>query len=170
MFIHEVCSRPGAIVRVHQERAYDYDEKRGLYVYRPVDEDEEVHNLITDVGRVQIHTQAYGTGGLLTCGFNFIALSDDATLPSTADTVLDSELVGNGLDRVQGLVTLASGSGNQTFIENTFTYEGGSPQTVQKTALFTAISGGVMNHEIAFTQRTLFTNDLLAVTFTLTLG
>lgn len=173
MHIHENLPRPGAVVRVHVERAYDYDEKRGLWVYRQEEPDEDAPNLLTNTGRVQLHTQAYGTTGLLTNGFNWIGLTNDATAPAATDTALASEIVGNGLSRTQGIVTLPSGAGNQTTIANTFTYTGGGSQAIQKTALFTQAGppvAGVMNHEIAFTQRTLFTNDTITLTFTITLG
>jgi len=168
MHIENSVVQARAKLLVHQERRF-FDKGLGLWVYRQVDEDQEVYNLITNTGRVQLHTQCYATSGILTNGFNYIALTNDSASPSATDTVLASELAGSGLTRIQGSVTLASGSGNQTTISNTFTYTGGS-QAVQKTALFTALSGGVMNHEIAFSQRTLFTNDTLALTFTITLG
>lgn len=160
-----------AKVLVHQERPYARDQKTGLWLYKQVGEDEEAWNLITNTGRVQLHTQVYGTTGLLTNGFNYIALTNDAAAPAATDTVLASELTNGtapGLGRVQGNVTLPTGSGTQTTIANTFTYTGGTSQAVQKTALFTASSVGVMNHEIAFTQRTLFTGDTLTLTFTIT--
>jgi hypothetical protein len=159
-----------AKVLVHQERPYDFDEKRGLWLFRQVDEDEEAWNLITNTGRVQLHTQVYGTTGLLTNGFNWIGLSNDATAPAATDSSLASELTGNGLSRAQGVVTLPTGAGNQTTVAFTFTYTGVS-QAIQKTALFTQAGppiAGVMNHEISFTQRTLFTNDTITLTFTIT--
>lgn len=172
MLISETFSAPRAKVRIHHERAYDFDESRGIWLRREVDPDEEVFNLLTNTGRVQLHTFAYGTSSRAN-GFNYIALSNDAGSPAAGDTALASELTGNGLSRVQGTVTLPTGSGNQTTVSRTFTYSGGSPQGVQKTALFDTIGppvAGVMNHEIAFTQRTLFTNDTLVVTFTITMG
>ena len=168
MLIRETLPFRGATVRVHVERAYAFDEKRGLWLYRQEEPDEEVQNLITNAGRDQLHLQGYGTTGLATNGFNYIALSNDATPPAAGDTTLAAELSGNGLSRVQGLVSHTAGT-NQTTIANTFTYSGSS-QAVQKTALFNASSVGTMNHEIAFTQRTLFTNDTLTLTFTITLG
>ncbi len=168
MLIRENLPLPGAVLLVHVERAYDYDEARGLWLYKQVEADEEVHNLITTAGRDQLHLQGYGTTGLATNGFNYIALSNDATAPAVGDTVLAGELSGSGLSRVQGVVAHAAGT-NQTTISNTFTYTGAS-QAIQKTALFNAAASGTMNHEIAFTQRTLFTNDTITLTFTITLG
>lgn len=173
MLIQESISLPRARVLLHQERAYDFDAKTGLWQYRPVGEDEVAFNILTNTGRVQLHHQAYATAALLTNGFNWIALSNDAGVPAAADATLAAEINGGGLglDRVQGAVTLATGAGNVTTIANTFTYLGVPAQGIQKTALFTATNpGGVMNHEIAFTPRTLFTNDTITVTFTITLG
>jgi hypothetical protein len=173
MEIIERVPLPQARLLIHQERAYDFDEKRGIYLYKQVDDDEEAFNLLTNTGRVQLHTQCYATSSILTNGFNWIGLTNDSASPSASDTSLASELTGNGLSRVQGNVTLASGSGNQTTISYTFTYSGASSQGVQKTALFTQAGppvAGVMNHEISFTQRTLFTSDTLTLTFTITLG
>lgn len=168
MEIQTTPIRPGAVVRIRHERPYDFDEKRGIWLTRPVDEDELVHNLITDAGRVQLHTYCYGTASRSN-GFNYIALSNNGTAPAAGDTALTGELSGNGLSRAQGVVTLPTGSGNQTTVAYTFTFSGAS-QAVQKTALFDAAAVGNMNHEILFTQRTLFTSDTLTVTFTLTLA
>jgi len=173
MLIQDLTQAPGAIVRVQVGRAYDYDEKRGLWLYRVEDED-VVHNAITNVGRVQLHTQCYATSALLTNGFNYIGLAASSNSPLAADTTLAStqtgELSGNGLDRAQGSVTLPVGSGNQTTVAHTFTFTGGGSQAVGSSALFTAVSTGVMNHEVNFSVRTLFTNDTLALTYTISLG
>ncbi len=169
MNIEETLPPFGACVRVHVERAYAFDKELGIWLRRQVEEDEVAHNLVTNTGRVQLHTQGYGTTMLLTNGFNYIALTNDSVAPAATDATLASEITTNGLGRTQGTVVLASGSGNQTTVSNTFTYTGTSAQ-VQKTALFTASASGVMNHEIAFTQRTLYTNDTLLLTFTITMG
>ena len=50
----------------------------------------------------------------------------------------------------------------------TFTATGS--QSAQKAALFSAASSGSMHHVLSFTQRSLVTNDQLAVTFTITLS
>jgi hypothetical protein len=172
MLIQDSVALPRAKVLIHQERPYAYDEAKGIWLFKQVGEDEVAGNLILNAGRVQMHSQCYGTSGLLTNGFNYIALTADTGSPNAGDTSLASELTGSGLGRIQGSVTLASGSGNQTTISNTFTYTGGTSQSVAKTALFTAgYPSGVMNHEILFgSARTLFTSDTLTLTFTITLG
>jgi hypothetical protein len=127
---------------------------------------EECDNLITNVGRVQLHTQCYGTAGLLTNGFYYIALSNDTLTETAASTTLSAEIAANGLSRAAGTVTLAAGAGTSTTIAKTFTATGA--QSAQKAALFTASSAGVMNHVLAFTQKTLANGESLTVTFTIT--
>lgn len=130
--------------------------------------EETVYNVITNSSRVQYHTQCFGTSGLLTNGLNYIGLSNDTLTETSASTTLTNEIVANGLTRAQGTVTLASGAGNQTTISKVFTATG--TQAAQKAALFSASSAGIMGHVLAFTQRTLQTDDTLTVTFTITLG
>lgn len=175
MLIHENIKLPRAKVVVQQKRAYDYDEKTGLYQYRDEGEEVTAYNLVTDAGRVAIHTYIYGTSAQrsaasLGTGLNFIAISSDGTAPAAGDTTLAGELSGNGLTRAQGTVTLPTGSGTTTTVQHVFTYTNVSSQTVQKTALFDAASVGKMAHEILFSQRTLFQNDTLTVTFSITLS
>jgi hypothetical protein len=157
-----------ALCRIQVARAYAYDEKTGLFRYRE-ETPEEILNEITNAGRIQLHEFCYGTASRSN-GLNYIGLSNDGTATAPGDTSLTSELSGNGLTRAQGTVTPPTGSGNQTTIQHVFTYTGGGSQAVQKTALFDLAAAGVMVHEILFTQRTLFTNDTLTVTFTITLG
>lgn len=163
-----------ALLKIRHNRAIDFDEKLGIWVYAK-GEEEESGNILTDAGRVTLHTFVYGTSaqritaGLGAGGLNFIGLSNNASVPAAVDTSLASELSGNGLSRVQGTVSLPTGSGIITSIQHIFTYTGGSSQGVQKTALFDAASGGNMAHEILFTPRTLATNDTLTLTFNITL-
>lgn len=161
-----------AILRIRQERPY-YDEKSGLWKYRQVGKDEEVGNIITNAGRVALHTFIYGTAAQrlsadLGVGMYYIGLSADGTAPAASDTALPSELSGNGLTRAAGTVTLPTGAGTITTVQKQFTFTGGS-QTVQKAALFDAATSGNMAHEILFTQKTLGTNDTLTLTFSITL-
>lgn len=163
-----------ATLRIRHERPYDYDKARGLWLYERVDEDEEYGNILTNAGRVTIHTYVYGTAGQratggLADGLNFIGLSNNGVAPAAGDTALTAELTTDGLERVLGAVTLPTGVGTITQIQNVFTYSGGGTQGVQKTALFDAISAGNMAHEILFTQRTLATADTLTLIFSITL-
>jgi hypothetical protein len=130
--------------------------------------EDEAWNLITNAGRIFLHTQGYGTSGLGSNGLNFIALSNDTVTETSTSTVLSNEIATNGLGRAVGTVVLPTGSGNQTTIAKTFTATGA--QSAQKAALFTAGSSGTMNHVLSFTQRSLISGDTLAVTFTITLG
>lgn len=161
------------MVVTHRRPTNFLKDSNGLFVPDPasfklVDEPEEVWNLITNAGRIFLHTQGYGTSGLGANGLNYIALSNDAVTETATSTVLSNEITLNGLGRAQGTVTLPTGSGNQTTVDKTFTATGA--QSAQKAALFTASSAGTMNHVLGFTQRSLITNDTLQITFTITLG
>lgn len=161
--------------RIQHHEAYDYDERRGLWLHRLVFE-EEVGNLVTNAGLVAIHTYIYGlaadrvAASLGPDGLSYIALSNDAGAPVAGDTSLAGELSGDGLDRAAGTVTLPTGAGTITTVSNDFVYTGGPAQGVQKTALFDAASGGNMAHEILFTQRVLNTSDVITLTFQVTLA
>jgi hypothetical protein len=141
--------------------------KGTLYVMEDVGPEEKVWNLITNVGRDYLHLQGYGTTGLGTNGFNYIALSNDPVTETASSTMLSNEITGNGLGRAQGTYAHTAGT-NTTTISRVFTATGS--QSVQKAALFTAPSGGIMNHVLGFTQRTLISGDTLSLTFTITLG
>jgi hypothetical protein len=137
--------------------------------YFKVDDDETVFNQKTNVGIVQLHLQGYGTSGLATNGFNWIALTNTAVTPAAGDTTLTGEISANGLSRAQGTVVLPTGSGTQTTVDKTFTCAT-APQAAQAAALFNASSSGVMNHELTFTQRSLQIGDTLEITYTITLS
>lgn len=157
-----------ASMTVTHKRPYDRDDRTGLYLYREVDEPETVWNLITNAGRIFLHTQGYGTTSLGANGLNYIALSNDTVTETASSTTLSNEIAANGLTRAQGTVTLPTGTGNQTTIDKTFTATG--TVSAQKAALFTAASSGTMNHVLGFTQRNLINADTLQITFTITLG
>lgn len=162
-----------ATLKIRHERRCDFDTARGLWLYERVDDDEEFHNILTNAGRVTIHTFLYGTTAQKTSanlgvGLHFVGLSNDAAAPAAGDTSLTGELSSDGLQRAQGTVLLPTGAGTITQIQRQFTYAGGGTQPVQKTALFDAVSAGHMAHEILFTQRVLATSDTLTLQFSLT--
>lgn len=177
MLIQESMRGPRARAVIRHERAYDFDDKTGLWLRRVIDE-QEAHNIVTNAGRVQIHTYLYGAAGQRTGlggGLNYIALTNDSAAPAQTDTVLTGEITNTpstaGLQRALSTVTLPTGVGTQTVLQKIFTYTGvPGPQAVQKTALFDDATVGVMAHEIQFSPRTLFTNDTLTVTFSITLS
>lgn len=164
--------RVHASLTVRHERPYDYDEARGLWLYERVDDDEQYENILTDAGRVTIHTFIYGTveqrvAAEIGSGFNFIGVSNDAAEPTAEDTALAAELSANGLARVLGTVALPTGSETVTLISKQFTYTGDGTQGVRKTALFDDLTAGNMAHEILFAQRTLATSDTITLRFSI---
>ena len=163
-----------AHLTVRQDRPV-YDPQTGLWSSQQVGDVEVVPNILTNAGRIALHTFIYGTAAQRTSaglgvGMYYIGLSDNATAPAAGDTALPAELSGNGLTRAAGSVTLPTGIGTVTSVQKMFTYTGGGTQTVQKTALFDAASGGNMVHEILFTQRLLATNDTITLIFAITLS
>jgi hypothetical protein len=170
-----ISTQARAVCKIRHDRAYDFDPSRGIWLRR-LESEEEVGNLITNAGRVTLHTYLYGTAAqrasavLGADGLSYIGLTNDGAAPAAGDVALTSELSGNGLTRGPGVVVLPTGSGTVTTVTRVFTYVGGPSQAVQKTALFDAASGGHMAHEILFTSRTLATNDTLTVSFSITLS
>jgi len=144
-------------------------------LYRRVDGDERYENILTNAGRVTIHTFIYGTSAQrasasLGAGLNYVGVSDSATLPAAGDTSLAGELTADGLGRAQGTVTLPTGAQTVTQVLRQFTYTGDDPQGVQKAALFDAASGGHMAHELLFNQRIMNPNDTLTLIFNITVS
>lgn len=168
---HRIQAR--AVLEVRHERPFDYDEARGVWLYRRVDDDERYENILTNAGRVTIHTFIYGTSAqrasaALGAGLNYVGISDNGVVPAAGDTSLAGELTADGLGRAQGTVTLPVGAQTVTQVLRQFTYTGGTPQGVQKAALFDAPSGGHMAHELLFNQRILNTSDTLTLIFNVT--
>lgn len=153
------------------EEVVGHGRARALITHRNADGEilhqEEIHNVITNSGRDFLHLQGYGTSGLGTNGLNYIGLSNDTLTETSASTTLSNEIATSGLTRAQGTVTHTAGT-NTTTVDKTFTASG--TVSAQKAALFTASSAGIMNHALAFTQRSLISGDTLQVTFTITLG
>lgn len=171
MLTEQLCAR--AFCTIRHERAFDFDERRGIWM-TALESEEVVGNILTNPGRVAIHTFIYGTAAQRTAaslgadGLSYIGLTNNATAPAAGDTSLTAELSGNGLTRGAGTVTLPTGAGAITTVSRQFTYLGAPAQGIQKTALFDALTGGNMAHEIMFTQRILNTNDIVTITFAIT--
>lgn len=160
-----VLERASAWIR--HRRPYDLDVSTGLYLYKTVDEDEQVWNVKTTAGIDFLFAQGYSitTGAN---GLNYIALSNDTVTENSASTTLSNEIVANGLSRVIGTYAHAGGTSTCT-VDKTFTCST-APQAAQKSALFSASSSGTMNHVLGFTQRSLQIGDTLEVTYTITLS
>ena len=123
-------------------------------------------NVKTTAGIDFLFAQGYGTSAQAN-GLNYIALSNDTLTETTASTTLSNEITINGLARHIGTYAHTSGTSTATV---TYLFTATGAQSAQKAALFSASSSGTMNHVLAFTQRSLQTNDQLNVGFTLTLS
>ena len=127
-------------------------------------------NLLTFPGRDFFHDVCYvltsppGTGGS-----NFVAVSDDATLVTTADTTLAGELTTLGMIRVLADTITHGTNSDITVISNTFTATG-AVANIQTTGLFTEVTSGILTHAQNFTPVTLADTESITITWTLTLG
>jgi len=153
-------------------RRWTYDHAAGCEVPDPRDvdvlSDEETTNVKTTAGIDFIFSQSYNsTAAAQTNGLSWIALSNDSLTETSGSTTLSNEIAANGLTRAQGTYAHTNGQSTAT-IAKTFTATGA--QSAQKAALFSASSSGSMNHVLSFTQRSLQTNDTLAITFTITVS
>ena len=84
--------RASALIQQHRLRPgcspqYLADGRPDPAVYDLVHE-ETTHNVVTTVGRDRLHLNGYGTTGLATNGFNYVALSNDALTETSASTTL----------------------------------------------------------------------------------
>jgi len=122
-------------------------------------------NLLTLDGRDWIHSQIYNSG--TSDEAKYIALSSDAVAPVDTDIILDGEIVAGGLERASATVTHTIGT-STTIISNSFTATN-TFTNVQKTGLFTAISGGVLVHENNFTPVSGTTGDQLTISWNISL-
>lgn len=126
-------------------------------------------NLLTTDGRDEFHQTMYIDTTATQTGFNFIAVTSDATAPNASDTILTGEITTGGLIRVLATTRTHTDDTNQSTIAVTFTASA-IHSNVQKSGLFDLVAVGVLSHENTFTLADLEVNDTLTITWTLTLG
>jgi len=133
----------------------------------------DVHNLLVDNGRDEIHQISYTEGSATVGGgFKYIAVSTNATSPSTQDATMAGEVNSGGLERAVDTTPTHTVGTNQSVLDNLFTATA-SHTAVQKSGLFdrTGSQGtGILSHEGTFTSANLVSTDTLDVTWTITLG
>lgn len=112
--------------------------------------------MITNAGQAVLRGRIEAVTALFAGNF-YMAMSTDNTAVALTDTVLPSELTGNGLARA--LVTFAHTVGTNVWTcTNTFTYSGTTTTNVWKIALFDAATGGNLIQEALATNFTGFNN------------
>jgi hypothetical protein len=137
-------------------------------------EDEQVlclnkHNLLTQVGRDDIHNGMYANASGGQSAFNYMAVTSSTVTPATNDTTLDAEITTGGLIRIQATTRTHTVSTNTTLIEQTFTATA-TFTAVQASGIFDAVTTGTMGHENTFTPANLEIDDTLTVSWTITAG
>ena len=126
-------------------------------------------NLLTDAGRDLFIAQDYTNTSAGTRGAGYIALSENATAPTDADTTIASEITTNGLGRADATTKTHTTGTSTAVIEHTFTASG-TFTAVQKAGLFNASSGATLCHANTFTSTALSSGDQLKITWNLTLN
>lgn len=125
------------------------------------------HNLRTNAGANWQAAQMSGAAADARAAW--IALTaDEAQAIDVAQTTLTAEQTLNGLARAAGTFTHAGGGATSyTVKKDPFTYTGGSPITITRSALFSAASGATMVFFAAFgSNATLVNQDQLTITWT----
>lgn len=133
---------------------------------------ENKHNLLTNGGRDQMHSQCYNETNATNTerGAAQIAVSADSGAPSASDTTLTGEIASGGLSRAEATTNTHTAGTNTSTLAKTFTATA-THTAVHKSATFDAASSGIMYHAAAFSaDATLQSGDTLTVTWTLTLG
>jgi hypothetical protein len=129
------------------------------------------HNLLTQDGRDQMHTNCYISNSLSGSGFGYIASTESTITPAATDTTLTGEITTNGLARALATTRNHTDNSNSSTVEHTFTASG-SFTDVKASATFNAASAGTMAHIANFStgSGTLISGDTLKITWTLNLG
>lgn len=122
-------------------------------------------NLRTNVGR-DWQSDVMGNSSQPASG-RWLGLSTDTTAPAATDTSLTGEITTGGLGRALGTYAHTTGTATYT-ISNTFTSS--ATFTVQKEAVFNAISSGTMIFEsLEPNPPTLVSGDTLTQTVTVSI-
>lgn len=121
------------------------------------------HNLRTNAGG-DWQASVMGNTSSVPATCTYIALSNDATAPSTSDTAVASEITSNGLSRAQA--TYAHTNGTSSYTEQKV-FSATGTQASQKAGLLNASSTGTLCFENTYTQVTVNNGDTLTVTWTI---
>jgi hypothetical protein len=124
---------------------------------------ETKHNLRTNAGG-DWQASVMGNTAAPPATGTWIALSNDATAPSTSDTVVATEIAANGLSRAQA--TYAHTGGTASYTEQKV-FSATGTQASQKAGLLNASSSGTLVFENTYTQVTVNNGDTLTVTWTI---
>lgn len=117
--------------------------------------------------RVMGNPASNGTG--LYSAAAFIAVTENATAPSDASTVLTGELTTGGFGRAVAAFGTSAGANSYT-LTKTFTSSDGTARTINKIGVFNLITAGTLVFETAVpSPPTLVSGDQLTVTETVSL-
>jgi predicted anti-sigma-YlaC factor YlaD len=124
-----------------------------------VKDSRELDNLIVQVGKNYL---AGGVIGSLTQPFTQMALGTGATLPTTGDTALQTQVARQAF-------TTASVSANVATVSTTFG-AGVATGSLTEAGIFNAATAGVMLSRVVFSVVNKASTDVLTITWTITIG
>jgi hypothetical protein len=130
--------------------------------------------VLTNAGRDMVASAVYNTA-TQPAAANYLALSANATAPSTASTTLPGEITtgGGGLIRAQGVYGHTGGTATAT-IGKTFTANGSDalPVVLAKVGVLNAASSGTLVHETLLNATATLNaiGDAVTITSTITIS
>jgi hypothetical protein len=122
------------------------------------------HNAVLNSGRDFIHNQAYITAAVGVNVLQWAGVTADTASTAVSDITLPSEVVTSDLIRSSSKCTNTHSAGTNTTTA-TITWTAANTYTsLDKAALFTASSAGIMAHEAYFSATSLASGDQLQLT------
>ncbi len=125
------------------------------------------HNLLVTNGKNYIQTQIGNGNAVASNSTKYISLSNDATSPDAAWTVIPTEIASNGLTRATATY-LANGTGAWNY---TYTWTATGAQSAQLTGLnYAPANDGNLFAALQFTAVSLVANDQLRVIWSISVS
>lgn len=123
-----------------------------------------IHNLITNAGAAGVASRINGSGG--EAAFTYIAVGTGTTAANVADTTLETEIVGSGLDRVSASVSRVTTdvTNDSARLTTTFTVTG--TKAITESGVLNAASVGTLLARQVFSAVNVVNGDSLSVTWT----
>ena len=123
-----------------------------------------IHNLVTNAGAAGVASRINGSGG--EAAFTYIAVGTGATAANVADTTLQTEITGSGLDRVSASVSRVTTdvTNDSARLTTIFTVTGS--KAITESGVLNASSVGTLLARQVFSAVNVVNGDSLAVTWT----
>lgn len=124
----------------------------------------KIHNLITNAGFAGIASRLNGSGG--EAAFTYIAVGTGVTAANVADTTLQTEITGSGLDRVSASVSRVNIDTTNDGARLITTFSVTGSKAITESGVLNAASSGTLLARQVFSAVNVVNLDSLAVTWT----